>query len=94
MPTKSVADEKAVETDTLIASRAIERRLSLVELSGAKATRTEFERIIQTNDLVDELYLERGLLAARPVARIILVATLGCERDCAARASWRKRRRP
>src|SRR5690606_15015192 len=39
-----------------------------LEFGGARPTDTELERIIgDSNDLVDEFYLERALLAARPV---------------------------
>lgn len=44
-----------------------------LELGGRRPTDTELERIIgDTNDLVDEFYLERALLAARPVCRLVV----------------------
>ncbi len=44
-----------------------------LEFGGAHPTDTELERIIgDTNDLVDEFYLERALVAARPVCRVIV----------------------
>ncbi len=48
-------------------------RVRHLEFGGARPSATELERIIgETNDLVDEFYLERALLSARPVCRLIL----------------------
>src|SRR5687768_16695488 len=39
---------------------------------GLRPSRTELERLLGTNDLVDLNFLARGLAAARPVGRVIL----------------------
>jgi len=56
---------------TRSAANVSARRANL-RFAGAKPTRTELERTIGTNDLVDEFYLERALAAARPVCRLIV----------------------
>ncbi|HKS27313.1 MAG TPA: DNA/RNA non-specific endonuclease [Pyrinomonadaceae bacterium] len=61
----------------------IARRVDFLSRGGAKPTRVEFERLLGTNDLVDEFYLERALLAAHPVCRISIRAPSGHERGCA-----------
>lgn len=38
---------------------------------GAVPSATEVERVLGANDLVDEFYLERALVAARPVCRLV-----------------------
>jgi endonuclease G, mitochondrial len=48
----------------------IARRVGFISRSGARPTSPELERLMGSNDLVDEFYLERALLAARPVCRI------------------------
>ncbi len=48
------------------------RRKSFLGESGAKPSATELERIMGSNDLVDEFYFERALLAALPVCRIVI----------------------
>lgn len=59
------------------------RRASFLGRGGARPTERELERVMGTNDLVDEFYLERALLAALPVARISIRDTTGHERGCA-----------
>jgi endonuclease G, mitochondrial len=65
-------------TPGLLAARA-----GFLSRGGAQPTRVEFERLLGTNDLVDEFYLERALLAANPVCRISIRAPSGHERGCA-----------
>ncbi|HEY3310235.1 MAG TPA: DNA/RNA non-specific endonuclease [Anaerolineales bacterium] len=43
----------------------------------------EYERLLGTNDLVDEFYLERALLSANPVCRLSIRESSGHERGCA-----------
>src|SRR5437773_1321449 len=62
---------------------ALARRAAFLSLGGARPTDTELERLMGTDDLVDEFYLERALLAAQPVCRISIRATSGHERGCA-----------
>jgi endonuclease G, mitochondrial len=50
---------------------------------GARPSPTEFERLMGTNDLVDEFYLERALLAASPVCRLDIRAPSGQQRGYA-----------
>lgn len=54
------------------------RRANL-RFGGATPTPTEYERILGTNDLVDEFYLERALVASKPICRIILRSASGRE---------------
>lgn len=58
-------------------------RQSYVALGGVKPSDTELERLLGTNDLVDEFYLERALIAAMPVCRISIRTRSGHERGCA-----------
>lgn len=44
---------------------------------GVRPSSLDYERILGTNDMVDVNYLERGLLAARSVGRIILADEAG-----------------
>ena len=62
---------------------ALARRAAFLSLGGARPTDTELERLMGTDDLVDEFYLERALVAARPVCRISIRAPSGHERGCA-----------
>jgi endonuclease G len=50
----------------------IAARRGHLSFAGVLPTPTELERIIGTNDLVDEFYLSRGLVAAQPVCRLVL----------------------
>lgn len=61
----------------------IARRVSFLDQGGSKASDRELERLMGTNDLVDEFYLERALLAARPVSRITIRSRTGHERGFA-----------
>lgn len=47
-------------------------RTSFLSEGGAHPSAVELERILGSNDLVDEFYFERGLLTAMPVCRIII----------------------
>lgn len=66
----------------LATSDARKRRAFLSE-GGARPSETELERLMGTNDLVDQFYLERAILAAQPVARISIRTPAGHERGCA-----------
>ena len=68
----------APTSDSLLAKRAAN-----LAFAGAKPSMTELERLIGNNDLVDEFYLQRALVAARPVMRITLRDTAGRERGWA-----------
>lgn len=54
-------------------------RVKHLSFAGATPSTTEYERTIGTNDLVDEFYLERALVAARPVCRIVIRNAAGRE---------------
>jgi endonuclease G, mitochondrial len=58
-------------------------RVDNLTFGGAKPSTTELERLIGNNDLVDEFYLQRALVAARPVMRIVLRDEAGRERGWA-----------
>ncbi len=58
-------------------------RAGFLARGGALPSATELERLMGTNDLVDEFYLERALLAAQPVCRISICTPSGHERGCA-----------
>lgn len=53
-------------------SRKLANRSGFLSEGGASPSSAEFERIMGSNDLVDEFYFERALLAAMPVCRIVL----------------------
>ena len=59
------------------------KRAANLAVGGAKPSTTELERLIGSSDLVDEFYLERALVAARPVMRITLRDPAGRERGWA-----------
>jgi endonuclease G len=61
----------------------IASRADFLSHGGAQPTKVELERLLGTNDLVDEFYLERALVAAHPVCRISIRAPSGHERGCA-----------
>lgn len=61
----------------------IARRVGFLDRGGSKSTDRELERLMGTNDLVDEFYLERALLAAMPVCRIAIRSPSGHERGSA-----------
>lgn len=58
-------------------------RLKFLSEGGVRPSPTELERLIGDNDLVDEFYLERALLAAQPVVRISIRSASGHERGSA-----------
>jgi endonuclease G, mitochondrial len=62
---------------------SLAKRAANLAFAGAKPSMTELERLIGNNDLVDEFYLERALVAARPVMRITLRDAAGRERGWA-----------
>jgi endonuclease G len=81
----SLARAKAAHLDTLLkdvsvdeereaTARQIEaRRLAIQrDVADPLAARVRLERILKGNDLSDISYLEQGLVAARPVCRIVL----------------------
>ncbi|WP_218281245.1 trypsin-like serine peptidase, partial [Verrucomicrobium spinosum] len=57
--------------------RTIARRAAYLSVGGVTPSKSEQERILGTNDLVDEFYLLRALLAAQPVARLNVRSPLG-----------------
>lgn len=61
----------------------IAKRVGFLSRGGARPTSDELERLMGSNDLVDEFYLERALLAATPVCRISIRDLTGHERGCA-----------
>ncbi len=77
------AAEPEGESFAAIAGPSMEDRRANLSFAGAKPTATEFERMMGTNDLVDEFYLERALAAAKPVCRIVLRTDAGRERGFA-----------
>ena len=54
-------------------------RRSNLSFAGAQPSPAEYERFVGDNDLVDEFYLERALVAARPVCRLIVRTQSGRE---------------
>jgi endonuclease G len=66
-----------------LAPHAMGNRAAFLPLGGAQPSKAELERLLGTNDLVDEFYLERALLAAQPVCRLSIRAPSGHERGCA-----------
>jgi endonuclease G len=66
-----------------VPSTVLAKRAANLAFAGAKPSTTEMERLIGTNDLVDEFYLQRALVAARPVMRITLRDPAGRERGWA-----------
>jgi endonuclease G, mitochondrial len=61
----------------------VKRRLTYFGKGENIPSETEFERAINGLDLVDEFYLHRAILAARPVCRIILRNASGSTRGYA-----------
>jgi endonuclease G len=84
---RAVAAEALVQPGPAVTPKPIDvstvQRIADLSLAGAKPSTTELERLIGNNDLVDEFYLQRGLVAARPVMRIILRDPAGRERGWA-----------
>jgi endonuclease G len=67
----------------LISDAALAKRTANLAFGGAQPSATELERLIGSNDLVDEFYLQRALIAAQPVMRITLREPSGGERGWA-----------
>lgn len=61
----------------------ISNRQDFLSFGDVQPSPVEYERLLGTNDLVDEFYLERALLSAHPVCRISLREGSGHERGCA-----------
>ena len=61
----------------------IAQKSKMMAIGGTRPSRTEYERMMGTNDLVDEFFLVRALLVARPVARLSIRSDSGGERGCA-----------
>jgi endonuclease G len=59
------------------------KRAKNLSFAGSQPSPTEYERMLGTNDLVDEFYLERALAAAQPVCRLILRNAAGRETEWA-----------
>ncbi len=76
LPPDSALQEQATP------SELVKRAVNL-SFAGAKPSTTELERLIGSNDLVDEFYLQRALIAAQPVMRITLRDGAGRERGWA-----------
>ncbi len=66
-----------------LTAEALSKRAVGLRAYGLEPSPTELERMIGTNDLVDEFYLERALLAARPVCRLVARNASGHERGYA-----------
>ncbi len=84
---REIAAEALVQPAPAVVPKPIDastaQRIADLSLAGAKPSTTELERLIGNNDLVDEFYLQRALVAARPVMRIILRDPAGRERGWA-----------
>lgn len=70
-------------TAAIVRDATLARRTANLAFAGARPSTTELERLLGANDLVDEFYLERALVAARPVMRITLRDAAGRERGWA-----------
>ncbi len=66
-----------------VGDATLARRTANLAFAGARPSTTELERLLGANDLIDEFYLERALVAARPVMRITLRDAAGRERGWA-----------
>jgi endonuclease G len=73
----------AVEVPTKAREDSLAMRAANLGFAGARPSTTELERLIGNNDMVDEFYLQRALVAARPVMRIIIRDAAGRERGWA-----------
>lgn len=78
-----VKQELGFPTTQLLRRHISDTRKSFLFAGGAKPSDTEFERILGTNDLVDEFFFERALLAGRPVCRIQLRDDFGATKGWA-----------
>jgi endonuclease G len=86
LPAKALQDRQldfVPDRDSTRTPNQLSLRARFLSASGARPTAVELERLMGTNDLVDEFYLERALLCAHPVARISLRTPGGSERGCA-----------
>ncbi|HEX8169492.1 MAG TPA: serine protease [Thermoanaerobaculia bacterium] len=63
----------------VIRTAAAEARRANTAFAGANPSPKELERFINGDDLVDEFFLERALVAARPVCRITVSNAAGRE---------------
>lgn len=91
--TRSISLESAVAAKALLPNGSstattgvdfsLAKRATNLTFAGAKPSSTELERLMGTNDLVDEFYLQRALFAARPVMRITLRDAASRERGWA-----------
>jgi endonuclease G len=81
--TSEVAAEALLVPPPAIDDAKFAKRAANLSFAGAKPSATELERLIGNNDLVDEFYLQRALVAAQPVMRIILRDPAGRERGWA-----------
>lgn len=62
-----------------IPGAVIEKRRANLSFAGARPSDKELERMINGDDLVDEFFLHRALIAARPVCRIAVRDPAGSE---------------
>ena len=51
---------------------AISKRAAHLTFAGARPSDREFEHFLDGNDLVDQFFLERALVAAKPVCRLVV----------------------
>lgn len=76
---ESGASRTAVIAKAATEGRDLSQRVSNLSFGGVVPSETEFERILGSNDLVDEFYLQRALIAARPVCRLVVRNPAGKE---------------
>jgi len=77
-PLDFIPDRKRTSDPIRLATRT-----GLLSGGGARPSEAELERLMGTNDLVDDFFLVRALLAAKPVCRISIRSEGGRERGCA-----------
>src|SRR5262245_53440752 len=51
---------------------SMEKRRAHLSYAGAVPSNKELERLLNGDDLVDEFYLQRALVAAKPVSRLLV----------------------
>lgn len=66
-----------------LSTEEVEARRANLAFGGARPSGKELERMFNGDDLVDEFYLERALVAARPICRISVRNAAGRELGCA-----------
>jgi|JI6StandDraft_1071083.scaffolds.fasta_scaffold01290_2 endonuclease G len=66
-----------------VSAAKVAQRTRMMGAGGSKPSETELERMMGTNDLVDEFFLVRALLCARAVARLSIRNPSGGERGSA-----------